>query len=217
VIKWQCKLAVSTLLCAVSAFACNGGSNDPAAVVPSSFVNPSGWTIPGKDVARLKNPRHISYLGAPFEAIDYTVPAWKVLVPDTRYEMSADGKSLTIRNTGDVFVVESITEFQIAGKTFAYSIQAATAPAPKKPWHPLKGPVTLHNIPGGVYGCGYTYLNYYDMDGSGRFTLYEPRLDVGYVVPVNATDEEKLRLAQRFSTAVRVPGWAAALANQPKN
>ncbi|MGA2978357.1 MAG: hypothetical protein ABSD76_02090 [Terriglobales bacterium] len=169
--------------------------------VPKVFIYEDGWTIPGLTGA--------SVVGTDFDETGNQVihykPTEDVELDLQGFQISADGHSLKFV-PGYVQLVTDILQFRILGRTYAYDVVSVSLRRAEPPmWQRVQKAVSQQPerkhrtrlVPGGVLGCGFTTLRYFDTDGDGRFESLEY---VGFGAPYAS--------ASSCSTA---PEWALKL------
>jgi hypothetical protein len=164
-------LTLSGLLFTAQAFACGIPQLGPnTRLVPKTFVYEEGWPIPGLKGA------HVTMRGndaAGGEVVRYR-PTVPTKVELQGFDISADGNSIRLV-PGYVQFVESIAEYRVQNRTYAYTVVTVSLRRASPPmWQQVPPPPPNPKaIPAGVLGCGWTTLRYYDKDGDGRFESME--------------------------------------------
>jgi len=151
-------------------------------IIPKTFIYEKGWTIPGlagASVIRTYKDEDGS------DVTDYK-PTKNVEVGLQGFEFSPDGQSIRLV-PGYVQLVTDISEQRVEGRVYAYSVVTVSLGKADPPmWQHVrtvtpqtqerKGKLTVPGGvlgSGGVLGCGYTVLRYFDADGDGRFGSLE--------------------------------------------
>ncbi|MGB7603248.1 MAG: hypothetical protein WBM24_23295 [Candidatus Sulfotelmatobacter sp.] len=89
------------------------------------------------------------------------------------FELSADGKSMRFV-PGYAQWVETIREYRVNGKVYAYDVSTvSTGKADPPMWRKIRARTKTNGVLGGVLGCGWTRLRYFDADGDGIFESLE--------------------------------------------
>jgi hypothetical protein len=144
---------------------------------PKVFIYEDGWIIPGLAGANVV-VRAFDETGS--EVIRYK-PTEQVELPLQGFQILPDGHSLRFV-PGYVQSVSDIIEYRVLGRTYAYNVYSASLRRAEPPmWRQVKKVASEHSnansriqlAPGGVVGCGFTVLRYFDTDGDGRFESLE--------------------------------------------
>jgi hypothetical protein len=165
------------------------------AQIPKTFIYEKGWAIPGLRGASVIR-RYRDESGG--EVTEYR-PIQMAFVDLQGFELSADGKSLRLV-PGYTQWVEGIAEYRVQGRTYAFSVTTvSTAKADPPMWPRVHSSATKRSQAqmGGVLGCGWTTLQYFDGDGDGIFESLEY---VGFGGPHSNSTQ-----------CPTVPGWALKL------
>ncbi len=143
--------------------------------IPKTFIYNKGWTIPGLTGATVVRTFH-DETGS--DVVVYK-PVTTAEVALQGFEVSMDGKSVQFV-PGYVQVVTDIFEYRVQGRTYAYDVQTVSSRRAEPPmWQQVKrktspdSPNRKSKQMGGILGCGWTTLRYFDADGDGLFESLE--------------------------------------------
>jgi hypothetical protein len=149
--------------------ACGPPELAPNTHIPKTFIFEKGWDIPGLSSASVVR-RYRDETGS-----DVTMykPTQNAFVELQGFELSAEGKSLRFV-PGYAQWVETIWEYRVNGKVYAYDVSTvSTGKADPPMWRKIRARTKTKGVLGGVLGCGWTTLRYFDADGDGIFESLE--------------------------------------------
>jgi hypothetical protein len=146
--------------------------------IPRTFVYERGWEIPGLKAAKVVR----TYSDMTSSTVIEHKPTENLFIDLQGFELSTDGKSLRLV-PGYVQLVTNIFEYRIHEQTYAYDVVTVSASNAQPPMWAKALPASsqrvsakgksLKRMSGGILGCGYTTLRYFDTDGDGRFESME--------------------------------------------
>jgi hypothetical protein len=157
------------VLCSSHAAACGTPELASNTQIPKTFIFEKGWDIPGLSGASTVR-RYRDETGS-----DVTMykPTQDAFVDLQGFELSADGKSLRLVPGYDQ-LVETIWEYRVNGRAYAYDVSTvSTGKADPPMWRKIRARTKTKGVIGGVLGCGWTMLRYFDADGDGIFESLE--------------------------------------------
>ena len=167
----RCALSAVLFLVLFSPYVAACGPPELAsnAQVPRTFIFEAGWDIPALHDAKVVS-RYRDETGS--DVTRYK-PTQDALVDLQGFELSADGNSLRFV-PGYSQWVETIWEYRVNGKVYAYTVSTvSTGKADPPMWRKIRARIETKGVPGGVLGCGWTMLRYFEADGDGIFESLE--------------------------------------------
>lgn len=160
-----------------SVIACGAPQLEANAQIPKIFIYEKGWAIPGLDGAAITR----TYRDEAGATLTHYKPTKTVEIHVQGFELSADGRSLRLV-PGYVQWVTDITEDRVQERIYGYQVVTVSLHRADPPMWPQVRvsvpPATpqkkkLKEMWGGVLGCGWTTIHYFDADGDGRFESLE--------------------------------------------
>jgi hypothetical protein len=173
----RCALAAALLMLIPAAGACNLPQSTPNSLVPKTFIYDKGWVIPGLAAASVVR-RYVDEAGS--NVVNYK-PTTNAEVDVQGFDLSPDGQSLRFV-PGYEQLVTDIIEYRVQDRAYAYTVLTVSLGKAEPPMsqrtqssipHRTQTKGTRKTVPGGILGCGFTILWYFDADGDGRFESLE--------------------------------------------